>query len=76
MYQEKSSKLFLSCFPLQWLFAPLLPVGHSPLLWGREIIFTVELDAVVELRGCFFELAFVIRTAGDFSFEELFCLYT
>lgn len=31
---------------------------------------------VLEVRGGFFELAFVIRTAGDFAFEELFCLYT
>lgn len=39
MYQEKSSKLFLSRFPLQSPFAPCLWIGHCPLSGGRENTF-------------------------------------
>lgn len=59
MYQEKSSKLFLSRFPSQSLFAPLLCIGHCPLAGKENNFHSGTRCHVVGLCDGYFELAFL-----------------
>lgn len=80
MYQEKSSKLFLSRFPLQSPFAPCLWIGHCPLSGGKENTFPSgtrchipERCAMVTL--CMWGVVVVlVQMFRDLSSGEPFCL--
>lgn len=77
MYQEKSRKLFLSCFPSQSLFSPLLCIGHWPLFMEKGNNFHGGTQCRVTGLHVMVTLSWLLltETAGEFSFEELICLH-
>lgn len=82
VYQEKSSKLFLSYFLLWSPFAPLLWLGCVLFLWGRRILGAVELSAGFQSAvwgllwlHLFFVFLFVFHFEWD-SWRLFLCLHT
>lgn len=76
MYQENSRQLFLSHFPSQSLFSPLLFIGRWPLFMEKESNFHSGTQWHVAGLHVMVALPWLplIETAGEFSYKELICL--